>query len=72
MRDADIILHVNTDEINADVLIAAVIRKFSQSTISNSMNLLYLLILYGKLYFILHAVLYQKYIVSYTKNLKIL
>ena len=43
MGDADLILHVKTGELNADVLIADVIRKLN----FRKMNLLYLLILYG-------------------------
>ena len=46
MRDADTILHVKTGELNADVLIADVIRKLN----FRKMNLLYLLILYGDQY----------------------
>ena len=44
MGDADLILHVKTGELNADVLIADVIRKLN----FRKMNLLYLLILYGE------------------------
>ena len=43
MRNADAILHVKTGELNADVLIADVIKKLN----FRKMNLLYLLILYG-------------------------
>ena len=43
MRDADAILYVKTGELNADVLIADVIRKLN----FGKMNLLYLLILYS-------------------------
>ena len=46
MRDVAAILHVKTGELNADVLIADVIRKLN----FRKMNLLYLLILYGDLY----------------------
>ena len=46
MRDADAILHLKTGELNADVLIADVIRKLN----FRKMNLLYLHILYGDLY----------------------
>ena len=46
MRDADTILHVKTGELDADVLIADLIRKLN----FRKMNLLYLLVLYGDRY----------------------
>ena len=46
MRDADTILHVKTGELDADVLIADLIRKLNV----RKMNLLYFLVLYGDRY----------------------
>ena len=54
MQDADVISHVKTGEMNADVPIADVIKEFH---LKKKINLLYLFILYGDLQIqILHSV----------------